>query len=249
MEIGTGGYKKRRKVFNHLKKHSSHNAVIFLQETHSTKIVKKVWLNKWGCGTGNIIFSHGASDSRGVLIAFREGLDIEIRTWKCDKNGRYIILYANIQGNPILLVNYHAPNDESNQVQTLSEVCDIIDKIELEQDMTIVWGGDFNLFFYSFLDADGGKPQLKMNSLTELLSIMSERDLCDLFRVRHPDTRRFTWRRKNSFVQRRLDYFLVSEYSQEQIDTFDIIPSVQSDHSTLNMKFSTLGERKRGPSH
>ena len=73
-----------------------------------------------------------------------------------------------------------------------------------------------------------------MNSLTKLLSIMSERDLRDLFRVRHPDTTRFTWRRKNSFLQRRLDYFLVSEYSQKQIDTFDIIPSVQSDHSTLN---------------
>ena len=94
----------------------------------------------------------------------------------------------------------------------------------------------------------GGKPQLKMNSLTKLLSITSERDLCDLFGVKHPDTRCFTWRRKNSFLQRRLDYFLVSEYSQEQIDTIDIIPSVQSDYSTLKMKFSPSGERKRGPS-
>ena len=130
----------------------------------------------------------------------------------------------------------------------MSEICDIIDKIELEQDMTIVWGGDFNLFFNSFLDADGGKPQLKMNSLTNL-STMSERDLCDLFRVRNPYTRRFTWRHKNSFLRRRLDYFLVSEYSQEQIDTFNIIPSVHTDHSTLKIKFSPLGERERGPSH
>ena len=92
----------------------------------------------------------------------------------------------------------------------MSEICDIIGKMELEQDMTMVWGGDFNLFFDSFLHADGGKPQLKINSLTKLLSIISERDLCDLFRERHPDTRRFTWRRKNPFLERRLDYFLVS---------------------------------------
>ena len=78
---------------------------------------------------------------------------------------------------------------------------------------------------------------------------MSERDLCDLFRVRHPGTKCFTWRCKNSFLQRHHDYFLVSEYSQEQIATFDIVPSVQLDHSTLKMKFSTLGERKRGSSH
>ena len=75
--------------------------------------------------------------------------------------------------NSILLVNYYAPNYGSTQVQTLSEICDIIDKMGLEQDMTIVWGGDFHLYFYSFLDTDGGKPQLKMNSLTKLLSIMS----------------------------------------------------------------------------
>ena len=78
---------------------------------------------------------------------------------------------------------------------------------------------------------------------------MSERDLCDLLRVRNPDTRHFTWRRKNSFLQRRLGYFLVSEHSQEQIDIFDIIPSVQSDHSALKMKFYPSGERKRGPSY
>ena len=104
------------------------------------------------------MFSHGTSDSRGVLIAFREGLDIEIRTCKCNKNGRYIVLYVHVQDNPILLVNYYAANDESSQVQTLSEICDIIDKMELEQDMKIVWGGDFNLFFYSFLDAHSVKP-------------------------------------------------------------------------------------------
>ena len=113
--------------------------------------------------------------------------------------------------------------------------------------MTIVWGGDFNLFFDFFLDADGGNPQLKMNSLTKLLSIMSERDLCDLFRVRNSDTRRFIWRRKNSFLQRRLDYFLVLEYSQEQIDTFDIIPSVQSNHSALRMKFCLWVKGKEAP--
>ena len=116
---GIGWYKNVEKFFNYLKKYSSHNAVIFLQETHSTKIVEKVWLNQWGCGTGNITFSHAASDSRGVLIAFREGLGIEIRICTCDKNGRYIILHAHIQDSPIPLVNYYAPNDESTQVQTL----------------------------------------------------------------------------------------------------------------------------------
>ena len=111
----------------------------------------------------------------------------------------YMHIFKTVQFS--LLITMHQPNDEITQVQTLSEICDIIDKMELEQEMTIVWGGDFDLFFYSFLDADDGKPQLKMNSLTKLLSIISERDLCDLFRVRHPDTRRFTWRLRTHFYK------------------------------------------------
>ena len=51
----------------------------------------------------------------------------------------------------------------------MSEICDTIDKMELEQDMTIVWEGDFNLFFDSFLDADGGKPQLKIKGMLGML--------------------------------------------------------------------------------
>ena len=62
---------------------------------------------------------------------------------------------------------------------------------------------------------------------------MSENDLCDIYRIRNPETKRFTRRRKTPFKQRRLDYFLISECLQEAVQTIEIIPSVQSDHSAL----------------
>ena len=86
---------------------------------------------------------------------------------------------------------------------------EIINQIELDPDTAIVWGGDFNLVFDTNSDADGGKPQLKVNSLSKLLSITEENDLCEIFRIRCPNEKSFTWRRKNSFKQRRLDYFLI----------------------------------------
>ena len=125
-----------------------------------------------------------------------------------DKNGRYLILKATIQNKPILLVNYYAPNDEGSQIKTLSVMNEIINQLEVDPDTAVVWGGDFNLIFDINLDADGGKPQLKVNSLSKLLSITEENDLCDIFRVRCPNEKRFTWRRKNPFKQRYLDYFL-----------------------------------------
>ena len=69
---------------------------------------------------------------------------------------------------------------------------EIINKFELDPDTAIFWGGDFNLIFDTNLDADGGKPQLKVNSLSKLLSITEDNDLCDIFTVRCPNEKRFT---------------------------------------------------------
>ena len=44
---------------------------------------------------------------------------------------------------------------------------------------------------------------------------MTENDLCDIFRIRNPQERRFTWRNKNPFKQQRLDFFLISDSLQE----------------------------------
>ena len=86
------------------------------------------------------------------------------------------------------------------------------------------------------LDADGGSPKLYIKSVSKLLSVMSEIDLCDIYRVRNPDSRRFTWRRKSPFKQRRLDFFLVYDCLQDNIESVEIIPSVGTDHSCLLMK-------------
>ena len=43
-----------------------------------------------------------------------------------DENGRYLILKAIIQNNPIVLVNYYAPNDEGYQLNTSSVMNEII---------------------------------------------------------------------------------------------------------------------------
>ena len=112
-----------------------------------------------------------------------------------------------------------------------------------------MWGGDFNTIFDISLDADGGSPQLYIKSVAKLLSMMSENDLPDIFRIRYPDSRRFTWGRKTPFLQRRLDYFLVSDSLQESIETIDIISSVASDHSAIILKLHPTYEGNRGCSY
>ena len=87
----------------------------------------------------------------------------------------------------------------------------------------LIWGGDFNLFFDVNLDVEGGSPKSKIKSLSKLLSMMSENDLCDIYRIRNPGAKRFTWCRKSPFKQRRLDCCLVSDTLQENIKAVGII--------------------------
>ena len=139
-----------------------------------------------------MIFSHGKSDARGVLIGFREAVKYKIKAKYVDKNGRYIVLDVLIDNNPVILGNYYAPNVESEQFRVLDELAHIFNQLQTSENTTFIGGGDFNLFFDVDLDAEGGSPKLKIKSLSELLSLMSENDLCDMYRIRNPEAKRFT---------------------------------------------------------
>ena len=100
-------------------------------------------MSEWGYGKGSIHFSDGKSNSTGVLIAFREGSDVKTASTFTDNGSRLIILKAKIQDNPVILVNYHAPNEEGAQVQVLSEVNSILDKLVLKPNSAFIWGETF----------------------------------------------------------------------------------------------------------
>ena len=81
-----------------------------------------------------------------------------------------------------------------------------------------------------------------------LEDICLEQDLVDIWRVRNPLAARFTWRQKTPFIQRRLDFWLVSDTLQEDVDCVNIIPSIKSNHSTITLAFSGVEDGIRGPS-
>ena len=154
-----------------------------------------------------MFFSHGKSNARGALIAFREGIKYKVIEKYIDTEGRYIVLNLLLNNSPVVLINFYAPNQEAEQLKVLDRLTHILDQLDIAQVTIFIWGGDFNMAFDIDLDADGGSPKLYIKSVSKLLSVMSEIDLCDIYRVRNPDSRRFTWRRKSPFKQRRLDFF------------------------------------------
>ena len=113
-----------------------------------------------------------------------------------DDGGRFIVLNTLTEDSPVVLINYYAPDEEKDQLKVLDDLNYILDNTDISEDTVLVWGGDFNLIFDIGLDADGGTPKLKLKCICKVSSIMSENDLCDIYRMRNPETKRFTWRRK-----------------------------------------------------
>ena len=154
-----------------------------------------------------------------------------------------------IQGSPFITINYYAPDKENEQLLVLNEINQTIDELDVEQNIQIIWGGDFNISFDLQLDTNGRNPKLKAKSIAKIMSIMSDYDLYDIYRTRFPSSQCFTWRQNTSLKQRRLDYFLISDQLQEQTGLIDVIPSVQSDHSTIVIRINGLKDDLKGRSY
>ena len=99
----------------------------------------------------------------------------------------------------------------------------------------IILGGDFNLFFDTLLETQGGNPIFKKKSLAKLIETKENMDLCDIWRVRNPKSKRFAFNQNHvsGRIERRLNYFLISIFLQEIVIRADVLGSFCSDHSPI----------------
>ena len=67
------------------------------------------------------------------------------------------------------------------------------------------------------LDCSGGMPKEK-ESIKFLNSICLNYDLIAIWRTRNPDRKLFSWKQKNPLVQRRLDFWLISDVCQDEVE-------------------------------
>lgn len=81
-----------------------------------------------------------------------------------------------------------------------------------------------------------------------LEDIMMENDLVDIWRIRNPDSKKFTWKQKSPIIQRRLDYWLISNTLQEDVVKIDIVSAIKTDHLAITLEIDSLVDQPRGPS-
>ena len=140
--------------------------------------------------------------------------DIQVVNTARDKNGRILILDSELNGTNVLLINFYNSNTEYEQLSTFSTLQKLLEKFDDYNKKNIVFGGDFNLIFDCKFDVYRENPILKKKSLAKLIEIKKSLYLCDIWRIRNPNVKRFTFRQNHvsDFVEGRLDFFKFLTY-------------------------------------
>ena len=234
-----GDYRTRlreEKTFNWLR--NKKYSVYFLQEVHSSKEIKKLWLAEWGYRG---LFSNLSSSRAGVSILFNNNFSFEIQKYFSDPQGRFITVDIKTEDKIITLQNIYAPNNDHPNF--FKSVFNNLSTFECEH---LVLGGDFNLVQNIQKDKKGGNQITHFKSLEEIEKFKENMNLTDIWRDLHPDTLCFTWRRNKPEIHCRLDFFLISSSLSTDALEADILPGFKTDHSLITLSLGTK-TNPRGP--
>lgn len=210
---------KRSETFKFLKDLGVDACMI--QETHSTKEIEHLWRSEWGA---QMLFSHGTSAARGVIIALRPGLHAVLKLKKSDDLGRILVAYVEIQNETFCIENIYAPNEDDPEffIHAFSY---------LEGEDKPMVGGDFNLALDIKMDKAANNTDNKRKAREIVKAFMHDYDMIDVWREQHPLLKSFSWQNKS-----RLDYFLIPGPIGNQVKSCNMHASYRSDHKLLALK-------------
>ena len=106
-----------------------------------------------------MISSHGSSNSQGVAILFKNGIDCSINHKIVDPQGRYTILKACIQDKDYVLINAYAPNKDKDQLNFFNNLLSILQNENLDSVDNIILEGDLNWTLDPLLDEKAEQVQ------------------------------------------------------------------------------------------
>lgn len=232
--------KKRREIFRYIR--GKKPDIILLQETYSTREVEHLWSNEWG---RKVFFSHGVSNSRGVAMLFSKKFNGQVDGFWNDTNGRFLALQLKIADKKILLINVYGPNEDDPTF--FHSIFEFLNQQNHDFE-EVIFGGDFNLTLNFQQDKRGSSYDNHVKKRESVLEYMELYQLCDIWRLMHPDTFQFSWRRSDQHVLCRLDYFLISQGLVARVRRSQICPRFLTDHGLIIMELQ-LADNPRGPGY
>ena len=198
---------------------------------------------------GNVVFSHGKTDSRGVMIIFNPNKNIEYETVYKDLDGRVIIAKIHKNNQVFLLANIYGPN-----VDNPDFFRNLIQQIQNTDEHEFIIMGDFNIV----IDPQKDRTDHCMyapRSTNILQEFMEEIELVDIWRIRNPESRIFSWMRENrssntnkKISASRIDYAISTLGLNNKTQEVKYSFGYKTDHSLFTFELD-LSPYKRGPGY
>ena len=233
---GLADHHKMKDVFDYLRKQKAH--ILMLQETHfkteSQNYVRAVW--GFDC-----ILNGNSTNSKGVGIFFSNKFHYKVHSVVRANTGEYLIVDIEFLGKRFTLVNVYGPSDSDSP----SFFRGLMDKIDEFPNENLVIGGDWNVVLDMKKDSFRYTGRSRPNARVVLHDMISSYDLVDVWRELHPNAKQYSWRRFNSMVQGRLDFFLVSDHLMPNIKSAVIGQSYRSDHKIVMLDFKVDGNKRQ----
>ena len=139
---GLQSAKKRLKLLKFLKNKIGPDGILFLQETLFCRNRKKKWTDNF---KDKIYYSHGKTNSCGILIASYSNLNICVKNEVNDNDARVLILEAAIDDSDYLLINFDNANTKREQLTTIKNPNHLLKEFEDFRDKNVILAGDFNI--------------------------------------------------------------------------------------------------------
>ena len=229
---------------------SNNSDICFLSEVkfHDLSLLPNI---KRFLSTNNLgsydLYLNSTGSRRGTAIIIRKKLDIHVVTEFRDKNENFILLECRLNNNNILLGSIYAPNDDQSVFFT-----DLESALSRFNSMKTILGGDWNTCLSSLppdinpdIDRHNG---FSNNGATLIANLCRNFHITDPFRVRFPNKREFSYRRKvaNGTSRSRIDFFLISnDLLSSMSDTgYTPSPSFFFDHFATFINFKSRVPKK-----
>ena len=199
---GLADRSKRNDVFNFLAKKKY--SIVCLQDVHWTENNKQSYYSEWG---NDVYFCAYSSNSRGVAILFDKRFPHTIMEVHHDTDGNYLMLIFRWKEYVFNLVTIYGPNSDSpNFYEALFK-----ESIDIVCDFNI-FCGDWNLVQDFEMDCNLYENLNNPRAQNTVLKMKNESNLVDPWRTLYPNTRQYTWRRRNPIKQARLDWLNMTKF-------------------------------------
>ena len=180
---------------------------------------------------GKIIFSHGESNARGICVLVKHDFKGEIKNVYSEQGG--IIVFDMIDtGIEYTCVGLYAPNKDTPEFFRTIE-----HEIECRSENRIIMG-DFNLVLNESMDRSCNSNNNNKKAAIVVHELMSQHQLIDIWRIRNPQTREYTWHKGGNNMHEnlrasRIDLALVSKGLDQMIKTVMFLPGIRTDHRAV----------------